>query len=95
MIGAIGHRDILEREREREREGDKKKHTQLRVLFNGLLLSNLEALGLGGSEIILVVGHCGGWCSRWGYIVILLMYAGLISAPAREKGEVQCCWYED
>lgn len=33
-------------------------HTQLCVLLNGLLLSNLETLGLGGNEIIfVVVGH--------------------------------------
>lgn len=38
-------------------------HTQLCIFLNGLLLSNLEALGLGGSEIIfVVVGHCDG-CS--------------------------------
>jgi len=42
-------------------------HTQLLVFFNGLLLSDLEALGLGGSEIIVVVvGHCACcWLSSW------------------------------
>lgn len=35
-------------------------HTQLLVFLNGLLLSDLKALGLGGGEIIVVVvGHCG------------------------------------
>jgi hypothetical protein len=32
--------------------------TELVVLFDGLLLSNLEPLGLGGGEIVSVVGHC-------------------------------------
>lgn len=66
-VGVIGHRDILHEERKR-----KDKHTQLCVFFNGLLLSNLETLRLGSSEIILVVGHCGGWCSWWGDVVLCL-----------------------
>lgn len=32
--------------------------TKLVVLIESLLLSNFEALSLGGSEIIVVVGHC-------------------------------------
>lgn len=36
---------------------DRHKHTQLLVFFNGFLLSHLETLGLGGSKIIVVVGH--------------------------------------
>lgn len=36
--------------------------TQLVVLVNGLLLSDLEPLGSGGGEIVCVVGHC---LDRW------------------------------
>lgn len=38
------------------------RHTQLCIFLNCLLLSNLEALGLGGSEIILVVVGHGAVC---------------------------------
>jgi len=34
--------------------------TQLVVLVNSLLLSDLEPLGPGGSEIVRLVGHCLG-----------------------------------
>jgi hypothetical protein len=36
-------------------------HTKLCIFLDRLLLSDLEALGLGGDEIVFVLGHCGGW----------------------------------
>lgn len=38
------------------REEDKL--TELLVFFNGFLLADFEAFGLGGDKIVFMVGHC-------------------------------------
>lgn len=45
--------------------------TQLLVLVDCLLLSDLEALGLLGVEVVCVVGHGGcGWMERDGWLCV-------------------------
>jgi hypothetical protein len=41
-----------------ESVNDRKRLTELVVLIESLLLSDLEPLGAGGGEIVFVVGHC-------------------------------------
>ena len=59
-------------------------HTKLSIFVDGLLLADLEALGLGGSEIVFVFRHGGGGDSGGGDgvvdLVVLVALVGYLDS---------------